>query len=200
MALTPRVIDIKGSDNHHYGVCIQISLGLRDVLTDELWNKVNILLICCWNWDYWWGLRVCSLYEILYLLKVLHGFGFVFFEEVDFVLKDNYIVHLHDLYCSKMFLGLWLRTRVISVYQQNTCVHDGRPAQHRWHQRVMSRAINERDMSDQPQWSLADFAFCVIGLGASIWSVFIHFWALITFKNFGICIAEVDSFPRGLLL
>jgi len=69
--------------------------------------------------------------------------------EIDLVLQDDDVFELHDLDGGEMFGCLRLRTRFVSGDEEQCGVHDGGAVQHRGHENVVARAVDEGYVSDE---------------------------------------------------
>jgi hypothetical protein len=72
-----------------------------------------------------------------------------FLYKIDFILKDNDILQLHDFDSGKMLRCLRLRAGFISGDEEESGVHDGSTVQHRSHQNIVAGTIDEGDMADK---------------------------------------------------
>jgi hypothetical protein len=79
-------------------------------------------------------------------LLLLQSFGLS--DEIDLVLQDQDIPQLHNLDSGQMFRRLRLRTRFITGNEEEGGVHDGGTGQHCSHENVVSRTVDEGDMSE----------------------------------------------------
>lgn len=64
----------------------------------------------------------------------------LFADQVDFILKNDNVLQLHDLNSGKMFGGLRLRAWFIASDKQQSGVHYGSTVQHSSHENVVTRA------------------------------------------------------------
>lgn len=55
---------------------------------------------------------------------------------------------LHNVDCDQVFAGLRLRIGVVGCDEEQSCVHDSSAGKHSRHEGIVTRAINEGDVSD----------------------------------------------------
>lgn len=86
--------------------------------------------------------------------------SFVLDDNIDFVLQNYDVLESHDLYCGQVLTCLWLGTWLVTCYEQKSSVHDSCSCKHGGHQNIVSRTIDERNMSHELKGS------ATIGSGA----------------------------------
>jgi hypothetical protein len=123
------------------------------------------------------------------------------FDQINLVLQDEDVLQLHDLDGSKMFTGLWLRTRLISSDEEQGCVHHRGAVQHGGHENVVTRTVHEGNMTHQAVLESVH-GECVLfrGTGGSVTNWSLTFW-IIRLVYLSIGITELDGdVPLQLVL
>ena len=66
------------------------------------------------------------------------------------------MLKLHDIDSDQVLLCLWLWVGLVASDEQEGGVHDSRTCKHRGHERVVTWAIDEGDMSVEDHLSIAE--------------------------------------------
>ena len=65
------------------------------------------------------------------------------------------MLQVHDLDSGQMLSSLWLWTWLITSNKKQSTVHDSCSSKHSSHERIMTGAIDEGNVSHQDKWAFA---------------------------------------------
>lgn len=88
---------------------------------------------------------------------------------------------------------LRLRARLVGCDQQQRAVHDGRAVEHRGHEDVVPRAVDERDVPDQAHGRAAQLARRRVLLAGAVRAVAARPLARGALEDLGVGVAELDG-------
>jgi len=120
--------------------------------------------------------------------------------DVNFVLKDNNLVQIHDLDCCQMLRSLRLRARLIASNKKKCRVHDCCSCEHSSHKDIVTWAIHERDVAHKEELVLAMLALCSVLLIALIGLVALRSRADCAPVEFAVSITQLDGNLTDFLL
>lgn len=138
-------------------------------------------------------LSFCSFNKLFNVIKLGCCLSFMLNHSIDFILKNDDMFQFHDFHCSQMLSSLRLRTSFISCNQKHWSIHDWSSCKHCCHQQIMSRTINEWDMSYKLKLRRTKLAFWVIWRRRTLWLECLWRRTCWTFEDLSICISKLDS-------
>ena len=88
-----------------------------------------------------------ALDEVLDILELVGGVALL--DEVDLILENDDVLHLHDLDGGEVLGGLRLGTGLVASDEEEGAVHDSGAVEHCGHEDVVAWAINEADVAHE---------------------------------------------------
>mmetsp|Transcript_36647 Transcript_36647/g.79795 ORF Transcript_36647/g.79795 Transcript_36647/m.79795 type:complete len:350 (-) Transcript_36647:123-1172(-) len=185
-------VDVERADHYHPRRHVQDAFRHRNCFHDVLQHVVRVEPTLGGNG---YDRRVFGdavlgeLFDGLLLVQRV----FLALDQVDFVLQNNKLLHLHDFDSCQMLAGLRLRAGFVGGHEQQTRVHDCGAIQHGGHEHVVAGAVHETHVAFEQHQRVALFAdgFGVLLAGAER-LVALGFGADGALVDFGIGLAEFD--------
>lgn len=154
-------VDVEGPDDDH--------LGRGNEVSDWNWDSaqvinhsVDVVTQLSRDWNDRGALGDGAVNEALDVLLLLDASLGVLNDNVDFVLKNYYLVQVHDLNGSQVLACLRLWARLVACYQKQGRIHHCSSCKHSCHEDIVTWAVDKGHVSKQEEFCLAVLALGLV--------------------------------------
>mmetsp|Transcript_21621 Transcript_21621/g.47063 ORF Transcript_21621/g.47063 Transcript_21621/m.47063 type:complete len:439 (+) Transcript_21621:259-1575(+) len=193
-------VHVEGSNDDHGGVGSEISGRDGNLSAQVLTDDVQVVLEHSTNGDDRSAVGRCACHELLDFFVL--GLCLLLLDQLYLVLENDDVLKAHDFDGCQVLSRLRLRAGLVACDKQKGRVHDGGSVQHGSHENIVTRAVNEGDMSHQPPIAFALIHRDDIWEGRPERSVTRRCFdfRIVGLVDFGIGVAELDGDVSFLLL